>query len=1444
MPPTSYPTRIPEDIVPSSSTLIDLANGAVKVPPLGIGVWGDSRTWGYETYDKDLSEKTCKDAFAASLEDFPQTVFFDTAEVYGQGESERILGRCMVDGAKSSAITIATKYMPFPFRGSYPNIMVSSLRASLDRLGVKSVELYQIHGPIHSPLVSLETLADSLAECVKLGLTKTVGVSNYSLEEVTRVHARLATHNIPLASNQIEFSLLRTKPLSSGLVQGCLDLGVAVIAYSPLAMGRLSGKYSAANPPQGGRSFGDVSWDIIDPLVATMKKIGEAHGGKTAAQVALNWIVCKGAIPIPGAKNVAQAHANAASIGWRLTTAEIEELDKVSFVGEGTWFNRMVWQVEDRQVLLRRAALERENRERERKRQAAATKLQSAWRSSCSRAASRDIERAPWDAEFASLSQRWATAPSGDALVGEMEGLVRSFLFFYEQRKDGASLDGLLDWMLNGKRVEGLRPLFVPFASKNERFNSTWKFQLPRLLELCLDRLRARVAVASEKTLQTVEVVMDNKEWDALQEIISPETTAVTTRIYPHLYPALRIAITYDAPHSSRYLSLAIPTLENAMDSAAPHFIAQILSLPQLFDNLALTVLPEFATGSFPCRIVSFLAQTNMRIWMKSSGRNADFDGLCILGNLVAIAKAVLSSPNRPTSELFLSDLVTSVNGLLSLVPVTVLTLDAQKPQSGLVATATRRIDDDEDDDEKAIVSSTVDAMDLDSGVRPDPALVKSLSALCDRAFLTILIRGLASSKSGVQSVANLVTALLTRLPHRKSDVLTAVVFMPGTSPLRGFYDAVIRGPMWLKVGAEIGKAGAKKLRLPPSVFTESNLAADFALLFVLCEVYARMLLTMGDDEFFGDTANVPAEPAKQTAGKSAALRSNPFRLDEVVILASVLRNVAFTLQWNLSSPSLPDNTRISPALEVHQLRAATTRLVQLLHARDSRRAFVPSEGVLDGESRRQPREGFWIMAGEVDVDAFVQAAVVESAEAELEDLDRPSMTNTSSSPPLPMGFGWSQRLNPTGIVNPSPNQSPTSSTFRRDRHSPRVSILRTLPFTVPFETRVLIFRQSIYRDRASQGGDIETAMWGPDGAVVARCTVRRGREFEDGFSGLHALGSRIKKRISITFVNELGMEEAGIDGGGVFKEFLTRLSKQAFDVNYGLFQATREQKLYPNPSTYSRGEDQLRYLEFLGRVVGKAMYEGILVDVQFAEFFLAKWLGRQSYLDDLPSLDPELYNGMIFLKNYQGNVEDLSLSFTVSEQEFGQTRNVDLIKNGSQIPVTNENRIQYIYLVASYKLNTQIAKQSAAFFAGLKDIVNPRWLRMFNQKELQMLLSGSSSPDIDLVDLRRNVVYAGGFDESHPTVANFWKIVERDFTPEEQRLLVRFVTSCSRPPLLGFRELNPKFSIRTGGEDESRLPTASTCVNLLKLPAYKDENALRTKLRYAINSGAGFELS
>jgi ubiquitin-protein ligase E3 C len=155
------------------------------------------------------------------------------------------------------------------------------------------------------------------------------------------------------------------------------------------------------------------------------------------------------------------------------------------------------------------------------------------------------------------------------------------------------------------------------------------------------------------------------------------------------------------------------------------------------------------------------------------------------------------------------------------------------------------------------------------------------------------------------------------------------------------------------------------------------------------------------------------------------------------------------------------------------------------------------------------------------------------------------------------------------------------------------------------------------------------------------------------------------------------GQEEQGIDGGGLFKEWLTSLSKEVFDTNRGLWLATDQNELYPNPHAYAKEPDQLEWYTFIGRMLGKALYEGLLMNVSFAGFFLAKWLGRQSYLDDLASLDYDLYKGLIALKNYPGDPEDMSLTFTLDQEEFGQTKSVELKRNGSNISVNRANRME-----------------------------------------------------------------------------------------------------------------------------------------------------------------------
>ncbi|KAE8238602.1 hypothetical protein A4X06_0g8696, partial [Tilletia controversa] len=403
---------------------------------------------------------------------------------------------------------------------------------------------------------------------------------------------------------------------------------------------------------------------------------------------------------------------------------------------------------------------------------------------------------------------------------------------------------------------------------------------------------------------------------------------------------------------------------------------------------------------------------------------------------------------------------------------------------------------------------------------------------------------------------------------------------------------------------------------------------------------------------------------------------------------------------------------------------------------------------------------------------------------------------------------------------------------------SPRLGVLNNIPFVIPFDVRVEIFRQFIRNDAARS--DIDR--FDPNQRGVR---IRRGHVAEDGFRGLHRLGPQLKRRIQIQFIDQFGQVEAGIDGGGLFKEFLTSLVREAFDTNRGLWSATSDQAIYPNPHSYAQQAEQLEWYTFLGRVLGKAIYDGILVDIKFASFFLSKWLGKQSYLDDLASLDsldPELAKGLNFvLRAYTGDFEDLALNFTVTDEEFGVSTTTELVPGGAQIPVTRENRLEYVYRVSHYRLSDQIEKQSAAFFSGLSEMVDPRWLRMMNREELRVLVSGTEAP-IDVDDLRANTVY-GGYHEQDLTIQYFWDAL-KSFDPQMRKAFLKFVTSCPSPPLLGFAHLSPKFAIRNSGTDEARLPTASTCVNLLKLPAYSTPEQVAAKLRYVCTIEVGFDLS
>ncbi len=288
---------------------------------LGAWQWGDRFIW---HYGRSHTAADAEAAFHASIHAGVNLI--DTAEVYGNGNSERLTGQFIQKTDKP--VLVATKFFPFPWRIRKQGLF-RALKNSLERLGLEKVDLYQIHWP---PVTSsIELFAEALAEIVKAGLTRAVGVSNFDKSQMQRVYSVLSSHDIPLASNQVQYHLLDRRIEKSGLLARCQELGIRVIAYSPLAKGLLTGKFTPRNPPPTVRAR-EYSWalDKIEPLIGLMREIGQEQQGKTPAQVALNWLICKGALPIPGAKNASQAEQNAAAAGWRLTPGQVTALDEAS----------------------------------------------------------------------------------------------------------------------------------------------------------------------------------------------------------------------------------------------------------------------------------------------------------------------------------------------------------------------------------------------------------------------------------------------------------------------------------------------------------------------------------------------------------------------------------------------------------------------------------------------------------------------------------------------------------------------------------------------------------------------------------------------------------------------------------------------------------------------------------------------------------------------------------------------------------------------------------------------------------------------------------------------------------------------------------------------------------------------------------------------------------
>jgi aryl-alcohol dehydrogenase-like predicted oxidoreductase len=308
-----------------------LGKSELLVSRLGVGAmtWGDPKglarlqpaktayggSHGYEEEKRALDV-----SLAAGVN------FFDTAAMYSGGAAEHRLAEL----AAGKDVIIGTKFpRGFTFKAEdLPKEMASTL----ERLGRSRIDLYQHHFPTNR--VSIPKLMEELANAVHAGKVSAVGVSNYSAEQMRLAHAELAKHGVPLASNQVSYSLLVRQPETNGVLDACKELGVTLIAYSPLAMGALTGKYLNGQRPTGLRrvlpDFNKKRLEAVKPVVDLLRRIGERYA-KTPSQVALRWLIENPIVlPIAGAKNGRQAEENAAALSFSLTAAEVEELDQAT----------------------------------------------------------------------------------------------------------------------------------------------------------------------------------------------------------------------------------------------------------------------------------------------------------------------------------------------------------------------------------------------------------------------------------------------------------------------------------------------------------------------------------------------------------------------------------------------------------------------------------------------------------------------------------------------------------------------------------------------------------------------------------------------------------------------------------------------------------------------------------------------------------------------------------------------------------------------------------------------------------------------------------------------------------------------------------------------------------------------------------------------------------
>ncbi|XP_008319334.1 itchy E3 ubiquitin protein ligase a isoform X2 [Cynoglossus semilaevis] len=352
------------------------------------------------------------------------------------------------------------------------------------------------------------------------------------------------------------------------------------------------------------------------------------------------------------------------------------------------------------------------------------------------------------------------------------------------------------------------------------------------------------------------------------------------------------------------------------------------------------------------------------------------------------------------------------------------------------------------------------------------------------------------------------------------------------------------------------------------------------------------------------------------------------------------------------------------------------------------------------------------------------------------------------------------------------------------------------------------------------------------------KITVSRKTLFEDSFQQIMSFHPQdLRRRLWIIFP-----DEEGLDYGGVAREWFFLLSHEVLNPMYCLFEYAGKDNycLQINPASYIN-PDHLKYFKFIGRFIAMALFHGKFIDTGFSLPFYKRILNKPLALKDLESIDPEFYNSLIWIKD--NNIEECALEmfFSVDKEILGEVTTHELKPDGGNIQVTEENKEEYIKLVAEWRLSRGVEEQTQAFFEGFNEVLPQQYLQYFDAKELEVMLCGMQ--EIDLVDWQRNTIYRN-YARSSKQIVWFWQFM-KEMDNEKRMRMLQFVTGTCRLPVGGFADLMgsngpQKFCIEKVGK-ENWLPRSHTCFNRLDMPPYKSYEQLKEKLLFAIEETEGF---